>query len=96
MIELTGKTLADRYDMLALIGTGGMGAVYRARDREPTSWSPQGKPPRLRRDATVSERFRHEVKLARRVTHVTRRAHVRARHADGVMYSRWSSSRASR
>lgn len=65
-----GQTVAGRYEVLSLIGTGGMGAVFRARDIELDELVALKV---LRRDLLevpgVVERFRREVKLARRVTH---------------------------
>jgi serine/threonine-protein kinase len=67
---LAGQTLADRYDLLELIGSGGMGAVYRARDRELDELVALKVIRReLAADPAMLERFRREVKLARRVTH---------------------------
>ena len=87
MIDLTGKTLANRYDLLALIGTGGMGAVYRARDRELDEVVALKV---IRHDLAalpaMAERFRHEVKLARRVTHVNVARTFELGSADGVMF----------
>ncbi|MBV8762177.1 MAG: protein kinase [Deltaproteobacteria bacterium] len=87
MIDLTGKTLANRYDLLALIGTGGMGAVYRARDRELDELVALKV---IRHDLAalpqMGERFRHEVKLARRVTHVNVARTFELGSADGVMF----------
>ncbi|MGE0403108.1 MAG: protein kinase [Kofleriaceae bacterium] len=69
------KLIANRYEIETLLGAGGMGRVYRAKDRtldEVVALKI------LRREllATegVAERFRQEVKLARRVTspHVVR------------------------
>ena len=67
----TTPLLANRYEILGLIGVGGMGSVYRARDRELEELVALKV---LRKDLLVStpgilERFRREVKLARRVTH---------------------------
>ena len=69
-MELSGTTLAGRYDLLALLGRGGMGAVYRAHDREldeTVALKVISGAIAERPDSAV--RFRSEVKLARRVTH---------------------------
>ena len=69
--ELVGQTLAGRYDILAVLGSGGMGSVYRARDRELDEMvALKVIRESLAGDPDMLERFRHEVKLARRVTHV--------------------------
>jgi len=79
------EQIAGRWDILALIGTGGMGNVYRAHDRELGETIALKV---LRRSAgpgaaDALERFRAEVKLARRVTHVNvARTHDIGKHDD--------------
>jgi eukaryotic-like serine/threonine-protein kinase len=68
--QLAGATLAARYEVLDLIGAGGMGEVYRGRDRELDEIVAlkviRGE---LLALPDALARFRTEVKLARRVTH---------------------------
>jgi serine/threonine protein kinase len=69
------SVIAERYEVLGLLGAGGMGRVYRVRDR---SLDEVVALKVLRRELVdtpgMLERFRSEVKLARRVTspHVVR------------------------
>lgn len=62
--------LGGRYEVLGLLGAGGMGSVYRVRDRELDEIVALKM---LKRDLVtlpgVLQRFKREVKLARRVTH---------------------------
>jgi tetratricopeptide (TPR) repeat protein len=85
--DLVGRTLAGRYDLLALLGTGGMGSVYRARDRE---LDEQIALKVIRSDIAnqprALERFRHEVKLARRVTHRNVARTFELGHGDGITF----------
>jgi serine/threonine-protein kinase len=85
--ELAGRTLAGRYDLLALLGAGGMGAVYRAHDRELDELvALKVIKAELASDPAMVDRFRHEVKLARRVTHINIARTFELGHADGVTY----------
>lgn len=67
---LPGTRVADRYRVVALLGKGGMGEVYRADDltlEQPVAlkFLPQA----LTGDPDALERFRNEVRTARRVSH---------------------------
>jgi serine/threonine-protein kinase len=62
--------LAGRYELLGLLGVGGMGAVYRARDVELNELvALKMLSSELATAPGMIERFREEVRLARRVTH---------------------------
>jgi eukaryotic-like serine/threonine-protein kinase len=82
---VSGPLLADRYEILGLIGVGGMGSVYRARDHELEELVALKV---LRKDLVstpgILDRFRREVKLARRVTHrnVARVFDIGEHHGD--------------
>ncbi|HEU4763837.1 MAG TPA: protein kinase [Gemmatimonadales bacterium] len=81
-----GATFAGRYQVKEILGAGGMGVVYRAMDtqlQEPVAIKTL-KPDAM--DAASVERFKQEIRLARRITH---RNVVRTHdlgEADGTLF----------
>src|SRR5512143_817234 len=65
-----GIVLASRYEVLRPLGAGGMGRVYKARDRVlDEDVAIKVLRPEFVRDPEMSRRFRSEIKLARKVSH---------------------------
>jgi len=65
-----GTLLGDRYRIVSLLGTGGMGEVYRATDlRLSQQVALKFLPAELARDPKFLERFNNEVRIARQVSH---------------------------
>ncbi len=65
-----GAILGGRYEILQLLGEGGMGAVFRARDRElDRDVALKVIRPELANKPGVLDRFKQEIILARQVTH---------------------------
>jgi serine/threonine-protein kinase len=66
-----GETLANRYEIKKVLGAGGMGMVYKALDRElgETVAVKTLRPEFMEADANALERFRSEIRLARRISH---------------------------
>ena len=66
----TGERIGGRYEIIATLGRGGMGAVFRVRDAE---LGEEVALKTLKRDTlndpAVLERFKSEIRLARRITH---------------------------
>src|ERR1700674_3314977 len=68
--ELVGTLLADRYEILALLGQGGRGAVYKARDTElERVVALKLIRADLASNPEILRRFKQELILAREVTH---------------------------
>ncbi len=75
-----GDVLGGRYEILQLLGEGGMGAVYKAMDRE------LNRPvalklirPELASNPSILARFKQELLLAHQVTHKNVDPHLRSR-----------------
>jgi len=67
---VAGITLADRYRIVALLGKGGMGEVYRAEDLKLTQTvALKFLPVAMTQDESARARFHQEVRLAREISH---------------------------
>ena len=64
-----GIVIAERYRLIALLGRGGMGEVYRADDLSLGSPVALKFLPEAKTDEYTLERFRNEVRIARRISH---------------------------
>ncbi|MEO7092022.1 MAG: protein kinase, partial [Polyangiales bacterium] len=82
-----GQVLAHRYEIIAPLGQGGMGAVYRVRDRElGEDIALKVLKPEIADIEGALDRFRREVKLARRVTHPNVARTYDLGHFEGIRY----------
>src|SRR5678809_962891 len=67
---LPGALLGQRYEILQVLGRGGMGAVYKARDREVDRMvALKVIRPDLAGNSSILERFKQELVLSQKVTH---------------------------
>lgn len=67
---LPGRLIAGRYRIIALLGKGGMGEVYRADDLTlGQAVALKFLPDAAASDPALLERFRNEVRIARRISH---------------------------
>jgi eukaryotic-like serine/threonine-protein kinase len=81
------SVLGQRYEILELLGQGGMGAVYKARDREVDQLvALKVIRPDLASNPAIIERFKQELILARQVTHRNVIRIYDLAEADGVKF----------
>jgi putative nucleotidyltransferase with HDIG domain len=65
-----GSIVASRYEILSILGTGGMGTVYKAQDRVlDERVALKVLKPEYAKNPDMARRFQSEIKLARKVTH---------------------------
>jgi len=84
---LPGTLLAARYRIIALLGRGGMGEVYRADDltlAQPVAL--KFLPEAVTNDPASLERFRNEVRIARRISHPNACRIYDIGEADGLTF----------
>src|SRR6516162_5768648 len=82
-----GDILGGRYEILQLLGEGGMGAVYKARDREvERTVALKLIRPELASNPTILARFKQELLTAHQVTHKNVIRIYDIAEADGVKF----------
>ncbi len=65
-----GSIFAERYEVLEQLGKGGMGEVYRVRDKKlDEQMALKVLKPDIASDKDIIERFKNELKLARKIAH---------------------------
>jgi serine/threonine protein kinase/tetratricopeptide (TPR) repeat protein len=83
----SGDVLGGRYEILQLLGEGGMGAVYKARDRELDRFvALKLIRPELAANPSILARFKQELLLSREVTHKNVIRIFDLGDADGVKF----------
>jgi eukaryotic-like serine/threonine-protein kinase len=87
-VRLTPGSKLGPYEVLSLIGAGGMGEVYRARDsRLNRDVAIKVLPPELTRDAAAHERFEREARAVAALSHPSILAIFDVGAADGIFYA---------
>src|SRR6202790_3464674 len=82
-----GDVLGNRYDILALLGEGGMGAVYKAKDREVERVvALKLIRPEMASNPSILARFKQELLTAHQVTHKNVIRIYDLAEADGVKF----------
>ncbi len=82
-----GSVLGGRYEIMKLLGEGGMGAVYKARDTEVDRLvALKVIRPELGRSPEVLQRFKQELVVARQITHKNVVRIYDLGDADGVKF----------
>ena len=84
---IPGTMLAERYRVVALLGRGGMGEVYRADDlrlQQPVAL--KFLPEATAQDPLTLERFHNEVRIARRISHPNVCRIYDIGEADGLVF----------
>jgi serine/threonine protein kinase len=82
-----GALLGKRYEILALLGEGGMGAVFKANDRELDRLvALKVIRPELAGHSDILQRFKQELILARKVTHKNVNRIFDLGEADGIKF----------
>ncbi|MGA8266661.1 MAG: protein kinase, partial [Candidatus Acidiferrales bacterium] len=82
-----GTILGTRYEIVQMLGQGGMGAVYKAKDRELERFvALKVIRPQLAMDPEILARFKQELILARQVTHKNVIRIFDLGEADGIKF----------